>query len=144
MAVVMAGARVATIALVLLVTSACADRSGVEAGIFFPTWNAGGIVPAGIVQGVLVERDGCLLVAASGEEALVLWDDGYGFVNDSLLAPSGDVIVRVGELLHGGGGYFADREHAEDLSESSIPERCIPEGAEPFAVIYNVEAGQFE
>lgn len=73
---VTAGLRARAVLLVFLACWACGKRPEVEAGTFFPTWSAEGAVPAGIVQGVLVERDGCLLVAASGEETLVLWDDG--------------------------------------------------------------------
>jgi hypothetical protein len=42
----------------------------VEEGLFFPTWTAeGGPVPTGIVQGTLLEDDGCLYVgrAVSGD-----------------------------------------------------------------------------
>ena len=140
---VTAGMRAATTALMILVCSACGEHPETEAGIFFPTWNADGDVPAGIVQGTLVERDGCLFLTSSGTETLIVWDDEYAFADGSLLAPSGEPIVRIGETLHGGGGYYG-RAHAEKVSGTSIPDRCVPHNVDPFALIYGVEAGLFE
>jgi hypothetical protein len=129
--------------MVLLVSSTCAERPETEAGVFFPTWSADGTRPTGVVQGTLVERDGCLFLLSSGKETLIVWDDEYAFAGGSLLGPSGDPIVRFGWTLHGGGGYYG-RAHAEDVSGTSIPDRCVPDQAEGFALIYGVEAGPFE
>ena len=101
----------------------------VEEGIFFPTWSAEGDVPAGEVFGTLIEGDRCLYVEANGQRTLVVWEDGMGFENGALLDASGAPIAQVGEAIHGGGGYYGSRSHIENLSGESIPERCIPEGA---------------
>lgn len=50
----------------------------VEEGPFFPTWDAGGDVPVGIVQGVLVEEDRCLYLQTNGRRTLVVWEAGLG------------------------------------------------------------------
>jgi hypothetical protein len=111
----------------------------VEEGLFFPTWDAEGDVPTGVVQGVLVEDDRCLFVEANGRRTLVAWEAGLGFEDDALLDSAGDPIARVGETIHGVGGYFGDRRHIENLAGEPIPERCVPEGnGDRFALIYVV------
>jgi hypothetical protein len=117
----------------------------VEEGLFFPTWDAEGDVPSGVVQGALVEEDRCLFVEADGRQTLVVWEAGLGFEDDTLLDSSGDPIAGVGERIHGGGGYYGARSHIEDLAGKTIPERCIPSAdGDRFALIYEVEAGPFE
>lgn len=128
--------------LVLLLATAC--DGNVETGMFFPTWNPDGPVPGGIVQGSLVEDDGCLFVDANDQRTLVLWEVGLGSEEGDLLDLAGEPIAHVGETIHGG-GYYGDRAHFEDLADERIPERCIPEGnGDRFAVSYGVEAGAFE
>ena len=39
-----------------------------------------------------------------------------GFEDATLLDTSGSPISRVGETIHGGGGYFGERGHIEELS----------------------------
>jgi len=53
-----------------MLATACSGPP-VEEGLFFPTWDAEGDVPAGIVQGVLVEKNRCLFVEANGRRTLV-------------------------------------------------------------------------
>lgn len=131
-------------ALVLLMVfiGAC-SRADVDEGIFFPRWS-GNERPGAIVSGVLVEREGCLLLGSGEFEALALWEDGYGFEDGSLIAPSGEPVAVVGETIHGGGGYGSDRTWAEGLVGEAIPDRCISDGAEPFVLIYDVELGPAE
>lgn len=132
------------VALGLMLATACSGAP-VEEGLFFPTWDAGGDAPAAIVQGVLVEEHRCLFVEANELRTLVVWEDGLGFEDNALLDSDGDSIASVGETLHGGGGYFGDRRHIEDLTGEPIPDRCIPDGdGDRFALIYEVEAGPFE
>ena len=115
-----------------------------EEGLFFPTWDAGGDAPSAIVQGVLVEQDRCLFLEVNGTRALVIWEGGLGFEDNALLDSAGDPIASVGETIHGGGGYFGDRGHIENLAGEPIPERCVPVGnSDGFTIIYEVEAGPF-
>ena len=136
-------ARVA--ALFLLV--ACGSATEVDAGIFFPTWSTDGAVPAAVVQGVLVEANGCVYIAANGQRTLPVWEEGLGFADDTLLGSDGDPIAEVGEVVHGGGGWYGGAEgraHLEDLAGEQIPDRCvIDESPDRFAVIYEVAAGPF-
>ena len=122
------------------------SRAPVEDGLFFPTWSAEGAVPAGIVQGTLVRDDRCLYVQRHGQRTLVAWEDGMGFEDGTLLDTSGSPIARVGQIIHGGGGYYGNNQaHIEELSGDSIPERCVPgPGGDGFAIIYEVKAGPFE
>jgi hypothetical protein len=129
--------------VVFLIAAAC--EGNVETGMFFPTWNPDGPVPGGIVQGTLVEDDRCLYLEANGRRTLVLWQAGLGFEEGDLLDPAGEPIAHVGETIHGGGGYYGDRAHFEDLADEVIPQRCIPDGnGDRFAVSYGVEAGMFD
>jgi hypothetical protein len=118
----------------------------VEEGLFFPTWSAEGAVPGGRVQGTLVEDNQCLFVERHDQRALVAWEDGMGYEDGTLLDVSGSPLARVGEVIHGGGGYYGhNRHHIEQLSGETIPERCFPDsGRERLAIIYEVEAGSFE
>jgi hypothetical protein len=123
-----------------LLVAGC-SRASVEEGLFFPTRSAEGAVPAGIVQGALVEANRCLYVEGNDRRTLGAWEDGMGFEDGTLLATSGSPTARVGEVIHGGGGYYdgvLGRSHVEELSGESIPERCIPEGpnGDRFAIIY--------
>ena len=133
-----------SILLGVTLLAACSGAN-VEEGLFFPTWDAGGSVPTGIVQGVVVEEDHCLFVEANGRRTLVLWEAGLGFEDGALLDPAGAQIAREGDVIHGGGGYYGQRGHFEELAGEPIPNRCMPDGnGDRFAVIYSVEAGPFE
>jgi hypothetical protein len=128
----------------LILATACTGPP-VEDGLFFPTWDAAGDAPSAIVEGVLVEKDRCLFLEANRQRALVIWEGGLGFEDNALLDSAGDPIANVGETIHGGGGYFGDRRHIENLAGEPIPERCVPTGdGDGFALIYDVHAGRFE
>jgi len=127
-----------------LIVAGCSGAL-VEEDLFFPTWSAEGDVPGGIVQGTLVEDDRCLYVEAHDQRTLVVWEDGMGYEDGTLLDASGSPIARVGEVIHGGGGYYGrNRHHIEQLSGETIPERCVPDRGLELAIIYEVEAGLFE
>jgi hypothetical protein len=86
------------------------------------------------------------LVQTDNQRTLVAWEDGMGFEDATLLDTSGSRIAPVGEMIHGGGGFFERRGHIEQLSGQSIPDRCVPDGedSDGFAIIYEVTAGPFE
>lgn len=132
--------RGAVVGVVLSTLVACGGAE-VMPGLFFPTWEADGDVPAGIVQGTLVFENDCLMLEAHGVRTFVVWEEGAGFRDWSVLDRRGEPIAQVGEQIHGGGGYFSDRAHVESLAGRPIPERCVPDSGEPFALIYDVAAG---
>ena len=109
--------------------------------MFFPTWNADGAAPTGIVAGTLVEESDCLFIDGNGVRTLVVWEEGMGYEGGALLDEGGAPIARLGEMIHGGGGYFSDRTHIERLAEETIPNRCVLDGPERFALIYDVTSG---
>jgi hypothetical protein len=125
--------------------SAGCGGAPVEKGLFFPTWEPDGGLPTAIVFGTLVEEDRCLYLD-NGTRSLVVWEDRMGFEDGALFDASGSPIARIGETVHGGGGYYGDLRHIERLSGESIPDRCIPDerNGDEFAIIYSVEAGPFE
>ena len=135
------------LAVVLFLLAACEPGAEVEAGVFFPTWNADGAVPDAIVQGVLVGADGCVYISANGQRTLPVWEEGLGFADGAVLGSDGEPIAEVGEVVHGGGGWYGGtdgRAHIEVLAGERIPDRCvIDEGPDRFAVIYDFEAGPF-
>jgi hypothetical protein len=117
----------------------------VEEGLFFPTWDAEGDVPAGIVQGVLVEEDRCLFVEANGRRTLVAWEAGLGFEATRSLIRLVTQSPGWGRRFMEVAGYYGDRRHIQNLAGEPIPERCLPVGdGDRFALIYEVEAGPFE
>ena len=137
--------RRSVVAFLLLV--ACESGAEVEAGVFLPTWDSGGDAPGAIVQGVLIETDGCLYLGSDGLLTLPVWEEGLGFVDGTLLRSDGEPIAEVGEIVHGGGGYYGGAEgraHVEDLADQQIPDRCVlDECPDRFALIYDVVAGPF-
>jgi len=134
-------------AVALLLLCACKSGAEIEAGVFFPTWSADGARPTGVVEGVLVEANGCVYIDANGQQTLPVWEEGLGFADSRLLSSDGEPVAEVDEVVHGGGGWYggADgRAHLEDLAGEGIPDRCvIDEGPDRFAVIYDVAAGPF-
>lgn len=106
--------------------------------MFFPTWS-GDERPAALISGVLVERDDCLFLATGVDDVLLLWDESYRYAGGAILDESGSVVARPGDVVQGGGGYGSDWAHAEEITGTSIPERCRPNGVEPYALIYEAE-----
>lgn len=113
------------------------DVTAGAGAVFFPTWDAPVRLEA-IVSGVLVERDGCLFLVQGDRFVLPLWEQGSSYRDGTLYGPDGRPIVRVGEMLHGAGGYMNDPSW---MTEEEIPPRCRPDGPEPYAQIYGVEPG---
>lgn len=126
----------------ILLMCGCSSSGTIQPGIFFPTWEPGNARPAAIVQGDLVERDRCVYLRSNEELTLIAWEVGMGYDHGALLARDGESLARVGETVHGGGGYFG-RAHIEELSGSTVPERCALSGPDQYAIIYEVEPGPF-
>jgi hypothetical protein len=114
---------------------------GEEPPLYFPTWT-GNVRPAALISGILVERNGCLfLELGDGNLSLILWEEGYRYRDGTLYDAAGDAVVTVGQTLHGGGGHFEDPSH---LVDEPVPERCLPEGSEPYVMLYDVAPGPYE
>lgn len=129
-------------AIVMLLVAPGCSRASVESGVFFPTWDSDGAVPTAIVSGTLVEQSNCLFIDGNGERSLVFWEEGMSYKDGELLDKGGAAVAHLGEEIHGGGGYLSDRNHIEGLAGETIPDRCVLEGPDRFALIYEVEPGR--
>jgi hypothetical protein len=138
------GARIGPLFVILATVIGCGGSAptGSSGEVFFPTWS-GTDRPSAIVSGELTERDRCLFLRSDDQEVLALWERGYSYAHSVLLGPSGRPVVREGEVLHGGGGFGSDRRAAEFIIGEPVPQRCRPDGAEPYALIYDVRPGPF-
>jgi hypothetical protein len=123
---------------VLVSLAGCgAQQATAPPGIFFPTFELGGDVPAGIIEGSLAEQDGCLFVTSHFERWLLLWPDGYSAkrTGDAIevLSEDGRVIGNTGDRIRLGGGEARPREvggvaaadaWATELTGQNAPDRC--------------------
>ena len=130
--------RLLFVGLLAVAAAACAaERSDAPAGVFFPTVPIGDAYPAGLIEGALEVRDGCVFVAADEDRWLLLWPDGYtAQLADRRLEEldeNGEFVVGEGEHFGVGGGEGRPREiggeaaaerWASELTGVDIPERC--------------------
>jgi hypothetical protein len=110
---------------------------------FFPTWphRWDEALPAAGVSGTLVEHDGCLFLGQGyGMETLPLWEEGFSFRQGTLVDGSGRAVAGIGEMVHGGGGYFG-RLSAEDLTGQRIPPACQTGRPDGYVLIWGVRSG---
>jgi hypothetical protein len=92
-----------------------------------------------LVEGVLVGRDGCVLLEQEGFDIAypVIWPAGTSIVNEDPLAlelPSGEELT-IGQTVRGGGGYH---DVSSDSVEVDIPAACVPETDE--VAVFNPDA----
>ncbi|MGQ0669974.1 MAG: hypothetical protein ACT4PO_09935 [Actinomycetota bacterium] len=120
------------LALGLVAISGGCARDGPEprgtAGVFFPTYPPSGDSALGILQGVLIARDGCLFVETPyDQQFLLLWPEGYAAISEDgrirVLDQSGDSIGAVGDDLTLVGGERGLRSAADTVGEE-IPQEC--------------------
>ncbi len=133
----------ALLAPVLIFVGACErDPPHYEDGVFFPTWSEDAR-PSALLTGTLAQQGPCLVLEDErGGAALLLWEDEYSYRDGAVVDASGRAVVRVGDPIIGGGGFLSsDRPNAESLIGQRIPQRCVPPGDEPFAMIYDVGIG---
>jgi hypothetical protein len=132
----------ALVGIIAVIAVGCADRQPGRRGdkVLFPTWSFD-VRPKAGISGVPIERSGCLFLRSHGRDVLALWEEGYSYADGAILDSSGRPVVRVGEVLHGGGGYGPGWKHAEKMTGETIPARCRPGGAEPYVLIYDVKRG---
>lgn len=97
-------------------------------GIHFPTYGSMNALPVGVLEGTLVEEDGCLLVEAGGSRWLVLWPGSARAVeaDAGLVVRDGTNEAVVGEPIRlGGGEYGMDNyDFVVDLIDEEVPPAC--------------------
>lgn len=85
-------------------------------------------MPAALVEGTLIEDDGCLWIEADRTRWLVLWPDGsYATVQDKqLVVYNGADRAVVGTRVSAGGGENGAQEGAfvADVIGEPIPTAC--------------------
>jgi hypothetical protein len=109
------------------------EASGEQATVFFPTWHYSGTggSDGGMLQGRLIEREGCLLIEDETEVGtdyyLALWPDSFSLSSDSPVSITIDdgMELVVGDFVHLGGG--APSTSAEEAIGGAIPPECNEE-----------------
>ncbi|MBA3943417.1 MAG: hypothetical protein H0X37_02510 [Herpetosiphonaceae bacterium] len=85
---------------------------------------------AALLEGKLIEQDGCLRVrpSDSGPSDLVIWQPDY-FVNRNglrieILDRTGTVVARVGDVVDVGGGETSMTQELEQQMRMPLPKQC--------------------
>lgn len=86
-------------------------------------------MPAALLEGMLIEEDGCLWIEADASRHLVLWPDGsYATIeDDQLVVFNGGDRAVVGTRVTAGGGEW-DEAFVADLIGEDVPEACQQSG----------------
>jgi hypothetical protein len=125
-------------ALVLLGLAGCAESgvaangSGQQADVFFPTWSYSGTggSEAGMLQGRLIEREGCLLIEDKTDVGtdyyLPLWPDTYSLSDDDPVSVTTDdgTDLAVGDFVELTGGTSTPSSQAEEAIGRAILPKC--------------------
>ena len=118
-----------TLVLVLLVLSGC--RSEPSSSVFFPKFelvNGELVGMTSEIYGEIVEIDGCLrlIASSSGPSFLIVWPPIYELDGDGsdirIRDETGQIVARVGEEVHMGGGRGRSIVGAAGVSEKLIKE----------------------
>ncbi len=121
--------RVSSLALCVVIAG-CAPSA--PAGIFLPTYEPMDTLPAALLQGTLIEEDGCLWIESDNSRWLVLWPDAtYASVeDDQLVVYSGGDRAVVGARVSAGGGEYGAQDEAfvADLIGEAVPAACQQSG----------------
>lgn len=114
--------------LVAVVLASCSQASDPPRELYFPTWTPQpGPVPTGVLEGRLVERNGCL-IWSDGAEYLPIWPDDFELDNaDTTIAATSGVVLAVGDEGTLVGGERNLRQ-AESLIGMQIPSSCQSDG----------------
>ena len=101
-------------------------------GIYFPTYGSMDALPVGVLEGTLVEDDGCLWLESDGSRWLVLWPNGAQAVeaNVGVVVREGTNEAVVGEPIRLGGGEYGIEKYAfvADLIGEEVPPVCRESG----------------
>jgi hypothetical protein len=101
--------------------------------LFVPTHRLGtqGGLPGAVLEGILVERDGCLAIETrEGQRFLALWPDGYrvavGSGTINVLRVVGRSVATVGRPITASGGEYGRDQEAlvRSLIGRAIPDAC--------------------
>ena len=123
------GSVLASFPLVAAALGACLAPDPV---VYLPTYRPLDAMPAGLIEGVLVEADGCLWIETDGQRLLVLWprDSTVTSTVDGLAVGAEGVTIPVGTPMRAGGGQYQQEHQAfvHDLIGEPVPEACRSTG----------------
>jgi len=116
----------------LLTVLGCASQQEPSlsyADVFAPTRPAMDVLPAGLVEGRLDQRDGCIIIQAPGISHLVLWPPGFAAItlagnSIGIISPQGEVVTQVGGRVRLSGGEIRSDDQASQLIGADIPPAC--------------------
>jgi hypothetical protein len=116
-----------TLVLVLLVLSGCRDEP--SSSVFFPKYelvNGELVQLTALIDGKIVEVDGCLRLIASSDDTsyLIVWPPDFGLDIDGsdirIRVGISQIIARVGQEVHMGGGGGRSIVGAAGVSDKLI------------------------
>jgi hypothetical protein len=119
-------------ALILAVAAACSQSGSDPAGLFLPTYRPMNSAPTALLEGTLVEDDGCLWIETDNGRHLMLWPEASSVLDGDgqrAVRNDGDVAI-VGTRVSAGGGEYGT-EHYEfvvELIGRDVPEPCRTSG----------------
>lgn len=106
--------------------------SSAPPGIYLPTYGSMNAMPAALLEGTLVEEDGCLWIEAGDDRWLVLWPGGTSVANDGgqLVVQSGGAQAVVGTRVSAGGGEYGPGNYrfVVELIGEEVPSACQQTG----------------
>lgn len=131
------GTRNAALAALCLIAVSCGSQTPASVppterpALFMPTHQFTASGPAALLDGTLVERDGCLWIETRERQRfLALWPTGYrvaaGSGTVTVLRNDGRPVAEVGRPITVGGGEYAPHQEAfvQGLIGRPIPDAC--------------------
>lgn len=102
---------------------------GADLDIFFPRMPPANAIPAALLAGTLVLRDGCLWIETEPRQSyLALWPAGsYPVKSGNIVevrASDGTRLAAVGAVVVATGGELRDLDHVSQLIGRDPPEAC--------------------
>lgn len=106
--------------------------SSAPPGIYLPTYGSMNAMPAGLLEGTLIEDDGCLWIEAGDDRWLVLWPSGTSVANDGgqLVVQIGGETAVEGQRVSAGGGEYGPENYrfVVELIGEEVPTACRQAG----------------
>lgn len=106
--------------------------SSAPPGIYLPTYGSMNGMPTALLEGTLIEEDGCLWIEAADDRWLVLWPSGTSVITDGgqLVVQSGAEPAVVGTRVSAGGGEYGPGNYrfVVELIGEEVPSACQQAG----------------